>query len=160
SGAPAPQAVAGEIDAMGVVNQPIEDGVGISRVADEGVPFVDRNLAGEDGRATSVAFLEDFVEVTTGTGIERFEAPVVEDEELDAGEAAQDAGISAVTAGEREFRKQLGNPLIENRAVVAAMGELTIEQEAEPVGMSERDGFVGGLELGKGLGHAGEAKLA
>jgi hypothetical protein len=66
SGAPAPQAVAGEIDAMGVVNQPIEDGVGISGVADEGVPFVDRNLAGEDGRATSVAFLEDFVEVTTG----------------------------------------------------------------------------------------------
>jgi hypothetical protein len=35
SGAPAPQAVAGEIDAMGVVNQPIEDGVGISRVADD-----------------------------------------------------------------------------------------------------------------------------
>ena len=99
----APQAVAGEIDAMGVVNQPIEDGVGISRVADEGVPFVDRNLAGEDGRATSVAFLEDFVEVTTGTGVERFEAPIVEDEELDTGEAAQDAGISAVTAGEREF---------------------------------------------------------
>jgi len=28
------------------------------------------------------------------------------------------------------------------------MGELAIEQEAEPVGMSERDGFVGGLELG------------
>ena len=71
---------------MGVVNQPIEDGVGISRVADEGVPFVDRNLAGEDGRATSVAFLEDLVEVTTGTGVEWFEAPIVEDEELDAGE--------------------------------------------------------------------------
>ena len=87
SGAPAPQAVAVEFDAMGVVNQPIEDGVGISRVADEGVPFVDRNLAGEDGRATSVAFLEDFVKVTTGTGVERFEAPIVEDEELDAGEA-------------------------------------------------------------------------
>jgi len=46
------------------------------------------------------------------------------------------------------------------KPLVAAMGELTIEQEAEPVGMSERDGFVGGLELGKGLGHAGEAKLA
>src|SRR5205823_9255332 len=216
-----------------VVNQPIEDGVGISRVADEGVPFVDRNLAGEDGRATSVAFLEDFVEVTTGTGVERFEAPIVEDEELDTGEAAQDAGISAVTAGEREFRKQLGIPLIENRAVVAAglvtqgtskprlahagrpaqdqivmrvdpltigelvkeraveaawgpvidvldagllaqsgiaqpggkplvaaMSELAIEQEAEPVGMSERGGFVGSFELGKRLGHAGQAKLA
>src|ERR1700751_3871399 len=55
-------------------NQPIEDGVGISRIADEGVPFVDRDLAGEDGRATSVAFLEDFVKVRTGTGVERVEA--------------------------------------------------------------------------------------
>ena len=66
------------------MNEPIEDGVGISRVANEGVPFVDRDLAGEDGRAASIAVLEDLVEVTTGTGVERFEAPIVEDEELDA----------------------------------------------------------------------------
>src|SRR6478672_9086797 len=105
---------------MGVVNEAVEDGIGISRVADKGVPFVNGDLAGENGRAAPVAFFEDLVEVTTGTGIERFEAPIVEDEELDAGEAAQDAGIAAVTAGERELGEQLGNPLIENRAVVAA----------------------------------------
>ena len=105
---------------MGVVNEAVEDGVGISRVADEGVPFVDGDLAGENGRATPIAFLEDLVEVTTGPGVERFEAPIVEDQELDTGETAQDAGIAAVTAGEREFGEELGNPLIENRAVVAA----------------------------------------
>src|SRR5580704_6120289 len=105
---------------MGVVNEAVEDGVGISRIADEGVPFVDGDLAGEDGRAAAVALFEDLVEVTTGTGVERFKAPIVEDEELDAGEAAQDACIAAVTAGEREFGEELGNPLIENRAVVAA----------------------------------------
>ena len=44
---------------MGVVNEPVEDGVGICRVADEGVPFVDRDLTGENGRATPIAFLED-----------------------------------------------------------------------------------------------------
>ena len=99
---------------MGVVNEAVEDGVGISRVANKGVPFVDRDLASEDGRAAAIAFLEDFIEVTTGAGVERFEAPIVEDEELDAGETTQDAGIAAVTAGEREFREQLGNPLIEN----------------------------------------------
>src|SRR3954470_2524981 len=195
--------------------------------------LVDRDLTGEDGRATPVAFLEDLVEVTTGAGVERFEAPIVEDEELDAGETAQDACIAAVTAGEREFGEELGNPLIENRAVVAAspvtegtskprfahagrpaqnqivvrvdplaigelleeraieaawgpvidvldagrlaqsgiaqpggkplvaaMGDLAIDQQPEPVGMSERRGLVGGLELGKGLGHTGQAKLA
>src|ERR1700751_1811604 len=105
---------------MGVVNQPIEDGVGISRVANKGVPLGDRDLTGEDGRATPVAFLEDLVEVATGAGVERFEAPIVEDEELDAGETAQDPGIAAVTGGEPGFGEQLGNPLIEDRAVVAA----------------------------------------
>jgi hypothetical protein len=40
------------------------------------------------------------------------------------------------------------------------MGELAIEQQAEPVGMSECGGLVVSFELGKRLGHAGEAKLA
>ena len=37
----ASQAVAGEIDAVGVVDDAIEDGVGIGGIADELVPFVD-----------------------------------------------------------------------------------------------------------------------
>ena len=45
--------------------------------------------------------------------IERFEAPIIEDEELNAGEAAQDPGIAAVAAGERELGEQLGAALIE-----------------------------------------------
>src|SRR5262249_5522608 len=140
---------------------------------------------------------------------------------------------AAITAGEREFGEELGNPLIENRAVisaglvthgtskprfahagrtaqnqivvrvdplaigelleqstveaawgpvidvldarlraqsgiaqaggqplVAAMGEFAIDQQPEPVGMSECGGFVASFEFGKRLGHAGEAKLA
>ena len=38
---------------------------------------------------------------------------------------------------------------------VAAMGELAIDQQPEPVGMSECGGFVGSFEFGKRLGHAG-----
>src|SRR5436190_21094652 len=49
---------------------------------------------------------------------------------VDAGETAQDAGIAAVTAGEREFGEQLGNPLIEHRAVVAA--SLVTEGTSKP----------------------------
>ena len=40
------------------------------------------------------------------------------------------------------------------------MGELAIDQQTEPVGMSERGGFVGSFELGKRLSHAEQAKLA
>src|SRR5262245_60689299 len=66
------QAVAGEIDAVGVGDEATEDGVGVGRVANHGVPFVDRDWAGEDGRAAAVAFLEDLVEIVAGAGVERF----------------------------------------------------------------------------------------
>src|SRR6516164_338848 len=130
SGASASQTLAGEIDAMGVVNEAVEDGVGISRVADERVPFVDGDLASEDRRAAPVTFLEDLVEVTTSPGVEWFEAPIVEDKELDADKAAQDAGIAAVATGERELGEELGNPLIENRAIVTA--SLVTERTGKP----------------------------
>jgi hypothetical protein len=42
SGASAAQALTGEIDAMGVVNEAVEDGVGICRVADEARPLSTR----------------------------------------------------------------------------------------------------------------------
>jgi hypothetical protein len=78
--APSTQAVAAEIDAVGVVDETVENGVGIGRVPDHGMPFVDRDLAGEDGRATAVAFLEDLVEIVMGAGVERLQAPIVEDQ--------------------------------------------------------------------------------
>ena len=105
---------------MGVVDEAVEDGVGVGRVADYLVPFVDRDLAGQDRRAAAVAFFEDLVEIAAGAGIERFKAPIVEDEELGADEAAHDAGMTAVATGQRQIGEQLWDTLIEHRAVVAA----------------------------------------
>ena len=112
------------------MNEAVENGVGISRVADEGMPFIDGDLAGEDCRAAPITLLEDLVEVTTCASIERFEAPVVEDEELDASKAAQDAGIAAVAAGEREFGEKFGDALVENRAVITT--SLVTERTGKP----------------------------
>jgi hypothetical protein len=78
------------------------------------MPFIDRDLAGEDSGAATVTLLEDLVEVTTSAGIERFKAPIIEDEELDAGKAAQDAGVAAIAASERELGEELGDALVEN----------------------------------------------
>ena len=69
-GARASQAVAGEIDPVRVVDDAIEDGVGVGGIADQLVPFVEGDLAGDDGRAAAVTFFEDFEEVVTSGGIE------------------------------------------------------------------------------------------
>jgi hypothetical protein len=106
--------VAGEIDPVRVVDDAIEDGVGIGGLADQLVPLVDGDLAGDDRRSAAVAFFENLEQVMTSGGIERLEPPVVEDKQLHAAECALDAGIATIAAGEREIGEQLGNALVEH----------------------------------------------
>jgi len=224
--------VAGEVDAVGVVDDAIEDRIGIGRIADEIVPFVDWDLAGDDGRSAAVAFFEDLKKIVARGGIERFEAPIIKDEQLHTAERPQDASVAAIAAGEREIGKQFWNALIEDGAVVAtglvtecagkptfadagraaqdqivmgidpaalrelveqravkaargavidildgglvaqsgvaqacakpfvvAVGDLAIEQQAEPFGMGQGGAFAGCFDLAESLGHAVEAEL-
>jgi hypothetical protein len=65
-------ALTGQFDAIGIVYEAIEDGVGDGRISDDLVPSVDRNLAGDDGRAPLVAILDDLEEVTTLIVVELF----------------------------------------------------------------------------------------
>jgi hypothetical protein len=125
-----PEAVAGEVEAVGVVDEAVEDGVGVGWVADHGVPILDGELTGDDGRAATVAFLEDFEEVVAGLGIERLEPPIIEDEELDAAQRAADASVAPVAAGERQVAEELWHALIEDGAMVAA--SLVTERAGKP----------------------------
>ena len=45
------------------------------------------------------------------------------------------------------------------QALVAAMGNLAIDEQAEPIGMGQGCAFAGGFELGESLGHAGKPEL-
>ena len=123
------------------MDEAVEDGVGIGRVADDGVPAFDGELAGDDSGAASVAFLEDLEQVVSGLGVERLETPVVEDEELDAAEGANDGGIAAVAAGEGEIAEQLGDALVEDGAVVAT--GLVAEGASQPTFADRLGGPVG-----------------
>ena len=100
--------MAGEIDPVRVVDDAIEDGVCVGGIADQLVPFVNGDLAGDDRRSAAIALFENLEEIVTRSGIERLEAPVVEDEQLHVAERPLDAGISTVAAGEREIGEQLG----------------------------------------------------
>jgi hypothetical protein len=67
--------VAGEIDPVRVVNDAIENGVSIGGIADQLVPFVHWDLAGDDRRSPAISFFEDFEEVVAGCSIERLKPP-------------------------------------------------------------------------------------
>jgi hypothetical protein len=51
---------------MGVVDETVQDGVGIGGVTDDTVPCGYGELAGDDRRTTAVAVLEDFQQIVTG----------------------------------------------------------------------------------------------
>ena len=106
--------------AVGVVDQAVEDGIGDGRVADDLVPVLDGQLAGDDGRAAIMAIVHDFQQVAALLGGEGGKAPIVEDQELDPREALQQSAIAAVAAGERQRFEQARHAMVEDRAIVAA----------------------------------------
>src|SRR5258708_34459063 len=72
-----PHALPVEIDPVGVMDQAVEDGVGVGGVADQRVPLIDGELAGDDGGAMAVAVLEDLQEVVAGCRVGRLAAPAL-----------------------------------------------------------------------------------
>ena len=68
-------AVAGERDPVGAVDDAIEDGVGEGGIADDLVPALDWQLAGDEDRAGVVAVLDDLQEIATLLGIELLRSP-------------------------------------------------------------------------------------
>jgi hypothetical protein len=76
-------AVSIECEAVSVVDEAVEDGVGDGRIGDDIVPIFDRHLAGDDGRSALVAIIDDFEEIATLLAGERREAPIVKDEQID-----------------------------------------------------------------------------
>ena len=77
------------------MEEAVADGVGDGGVADVVVPLRGWDLAGEDGGAVSIAVLDDLEEVAALLVLGWGEAPVVDDEDVGAGEPSEEDGIGA-----------------------------------------------------------------
>src|SRR5262245_38262931 len=106
------QALALEGEAVRIVDETVENGVGDRGVADSLVPKLDRKLAGDDGGAAAVAVLHDLEQVAPPLGGHRREAPIIEDEEVDAGEALEQPLVASVPACQRQGIEQPRQTLI------------------------------------------------
>jgi hypothetical protein len=115
---------------VGIVNETVQDGVGIGRIADYFVPSVYWKLGGNHRRAASVAFLEDFQKIVTGGGVERLQAPVIENEQIGAAQVAQKTRMASVATPQGEGLEEPGHALIKDRAVVAT--RLVAERRGQP----------------------------
>ena len=109
-----------ELDAIGVVDDAIEDGVGDRRFADHGWPLLHRDLTGDEDGLAPVARLHDLQQVAPALGGEALQPPVVEHQQGDPAQAAHQAVERAFIAGADERRDQLGDAAIEDGLVLAA----------------------------------------
>jgi hypothetical protein len=113
-------AFAVEFDAVSVMDETVQDGVGIGRIADDFVPAVDWKLGGDHRGAATVSFFEDFQEIMPGGGIEGLEAPVIEDEQIGAAQIAQKAGMASVAMRQGEVLEEPGHALVEDHRHTSA----------------------------------------
>src|SRR5207249_10331396 len=77
------------LDAVSVVYQPVEDGVGQGWIADLLVPAGERDLAGENRGPELIAILADLQEVAPLAFGQRGMSPIIDDEHVDAGQPGQ-----------------------------------------------------------------------
>ena len=132
------QAVALESEPVGVVDEPVEDGVGDRRIADRFMPMLDRELAGHDRRTASVAVVDDLQQVAALIRRQVGQPPVVEDQQLRARDALEQPGVAAITACERQGIEQPWHAMVEHRAIVTAGLVCEWTSPAKVEGFSDR----------------------
>ena len=76
----------------------IEDGIGYGRLADDVVPSIDWDLAGDEDCATAVALLDDLEQVTSLLGLEGFQPSIVEVEQPHLAEPLHQLSMATVAA--------------------------------------------------------------
>ncbi len=80
------QTVALETDAVGVVDDTIQNGICDRGLADHVVPFDHGQLGGDQRGFSAIALLEDFQKIEALLIVEGMGAPIVQDQQLDASE--------------------------------------------------------------------------
>jgi hypothetical protein len=82
-----------------IVDDAVQNGVGVSGVANDLMLGRQRELGCDDRRSTAIPLFEHFEQIVTGAGVERLEAEVVENEEIGAPEGFYEARMTARRLG-------------------------------------------------------------
>lgn len=101
-----------QFDAVSVVEQTVEDGVGDGGVADGVMPEFQGELTGHERGAATLAVVEDFQEVTVLGILKFFHAPVVDDQQSRLLELTGQPREAAVDVGRSELPEQLGGDIV------------------------------------------------
>ena len=100
------QRVSLDVEAVCVVDEAVEDGVGQGWIPDGLVPELDRHLGSDHRRPHIVAIVEDFEQVATMDVLQRRDEPIVKDDEIDVRERGELVPVRAVGSCDVEVVKE------------------------------------------------------
>src|SRR6266545_4063948 len=138
---------------MTAMHDAIEDGVGQGRIVEVGVPMFNRQLTGDQGGLAGAAIVEQFEQVVAFGLTDRGEPPIVEDQQIGAGELLQPPTETAVAVGDAQFFEQAAETRVEDgeslttRGLTQGTGEPGL---AEPGGTGDEDVVSGTNPIGAG----------
>src|SRR5258708_5961436 len=124
------EALSFEFDAVGVVDEAIEDCVGDSGISDNFVPAIDGQLARDDDRTSFISVLDDLEQIAALIGVERLRSPVIKNEQIETSDSTQHPGIAAIGAAECQGREETWHAMVRNCEVVPT--SLVAEGASEP----------------------------
>src|SRR6202022_826436 len=124
------EALSFEFDAVGVVDEAIEDGVGDGGISDDFVPAIHGQLAGDDDRTGFISVLDDLEQTAALTGVESLRPPVIKNEQIETSDSTQHLGIAAIGAAECQGREETWHAMVRNCEVVPT--SLVAEGASEP----------------------------
>lgn len=140
----APQTVALEFDAVGIVNDAIQNRIAEGGIGNDIVPLRHGHLTRDQQRSLVVAIVDDLEQIRALLGGERFGSPVIKNEEIDALEGCDQARQTAFAARLREICEQAGCPLVEDgKAIAAGLAECTGKPGVAGAGWADDDQVVG-----------------
>ncbi len=102
------------------MNDAIEDGVCEGRLADDVMPRLDGQLAGNHGRAAAVPFFDDFHQVAALRGRQSVRPPIIQDQQLCFRDAAEQAGEAPVAMGQFQLFEEARHPLVNHGDAISA----------------------------------------
>ena len=108
------EALSFEFDAVGVVDEAIEDCVGDGGISDNFVPAIDGQLAGDDDRTSFISVLDDLEQIAALIGVERLRSPVIKNEQIETGDSTQHLGITAIGSAECQGGEETRHAVVRN----------------------------------------------
>src|ERR1035441_3254785 len=111
--------LATHFDAVGVVNQTVQDAIGDGGIADLLVPARDRQLGSKDGGTSLIAIFADLPDFAALVFIQWRHGPVINDQNIDAAQSSQEVTQASIGPCQGQFTQQGGSSQIESRVAVA-----------------------------------------